>query len=466
MAKSTVWIRSEGVNYYLSGGGPGQTAYAGSGTPWTAESTTPYELAYESAPSYVTTAAPGALVTSPGGAFAWGASLVGAGYDRVTESIGVQCTATTNDHAIFLVRQLQQILTSGRRTYNPTLAVQGGTNAAYFEILWGDVALSPDTPLLPAGALFVTLTIVRQPHGMPATPTTLLNGVTFTNNDTAISLGALTGDLLSEGQPLDLDMYGGQLGDGVAGQRRIYAASVVSARSNATGGTSLVTSSTSAQTAVAVGDTVATPSFGAGTHLRALIRIASPSANLEVRAQWQTNQTPLTHGPWVRSTGTQTQLIDLGPLTLSGGMQTFLAAAVTPHVGWVLEFRSGDGSATSGTANRAVWLEAYTFCLLQTESESTLAPGMGGTQRWVISETKVRDGAARRLVPPVCGMTDGGTAFTLTAPVVLRGTPPRAYAGAAVWLAWQRMNAAHSATDTATVTVRHAPLYRMVRGGG
>lgn len=463
MAKTTVWIRSEGTNYYLSGGGAGQTLYAGSGTPWTAEATTPYELVYGPVPSYVPTTAPGALVTSPGGAFAWGAALVAVGYDSVTEQIGVQCKATTNDNAIALVRQLQQVVTAGRRSYAPTLAVQGGTNAVYCEILWADVQLAPETPELPAGTLFVTLTVVRQPHGMPASLTTLLNGVTFTNDDTEQSFGSLTGDLANEGQPLDIDLYGGQLGDGVAGQRRIYAASVVSAIPNATAGTSLVTSSTSAQPG-GVGYNVATPSFFAGTHLRALIRIATPSANLEVRAEWQTNQKPFAYGPWVRPTGTQTQLIDLGPLVLSSGLRTFLAAATTPQVGWVLQFRSGDGSATSGTANRAVWLDAYTFCLLQTESGSTLTPGAGGTQRWALSETKVRDGAARRLVPAISGMTDGGTADTLTAAVVLRGTPPRAFSGAALWLNWQRLNTAHSTSDTATVTVAHAPLYRHLRG--
>ena len=46
------------------------------------------------------------------------------------------------------------------------------------------------------------------------------------------------------------------------------------------------------------------------------------------------------------------------------------------------------------------------------------------------------------------------------------GTLPRAYVGAALYVAWIDTNGAHTNTDTTTVTIQHAPLYASLRGIG
>lgn len=462
MAKNTIYIISGGTNYYISGGAATQTVYAGSGTPWTAESTTPYELSLnERAPIYVPLAAPGIPVVSAGGITTWGAEIVAVGYDSVTEQIGVQMRATTHDNAVALLRQLRQVITTGRRTYPPLLAVTSGTNTGFFEILWGDVQETTDYLVEPVGTIRAALTIVRAPHAMPATATTLLNGVTFTNDGTEQSLGSLTGELIHEGHPMNVKMTGGQLTDSSAGQRKIYAAVVASAEASAAIGFAFSGSST---TAGRVSDpTELAPNVLAGTHFRCLVRVTSPTANFEARYVALLGRSSGTlgdyaYGPWVRPNGTQNQMMDLGPLHVPVSLQEYMAVG-SQRIAFDLDVRSGDGSAASATIDRIYALQAYTFCtILDTPI------GTSSSFAYLLNGFVIYDGSARIANPPNTGLILNSTE-EMTQPMIPRGAPPRAFSGASLWLNWQRMNTGHSTSNTITVTATTAPLYRTIRGG-
>lgn len=474
MSKNTVFIVSGGVNYYLSGGGAGQTVYAGSGTPWTAESTTPYELAYASGPSYTPQVAPGMLALSGG---SWGAEVVGVRYDAVTEQIGVQMRGTTKDNAITLLRQLRQVVTTGRRSDPPLLAVTSGTNTAYFEVLWADVQETTDYLVMTSAdatnptVLFATITLTRAPHGLPASLTTLISAVTFTNGSTVQTLGTVTGDLLHEGQPMSLKLTGGQLTDSIAGQRSIYAASVIAANVSAGAlGLSLVTSSTTPSNAVlaSAGSFTVTPQRADGTHYRFLARITGPDADLEVRYVAMVGLSPdvfyaWARGPWVRANGTQDQVFDLGAFRLSPAMHGYMANATAQLIGFDLEYRSGTGGATTGTLERAYILQAYDFASLLTPSALSASLAPSTSYAFIMNSVAVRAGAARVLRPPVSGIVHNTTG-EIVIPLTARGMVPRAVSGASLWLCWQRMNAAHTVANTITVTATSAPLARTLRG--
>lgn len=462
MAKNTVSILSGGTSYYLSGGALTQTVYDGSGTPWTAETTTPYELSLnDRTPIYAPTAAPGMPVVSAGGITTWGAEVVAVGYDSVTEQIGVQMRGTTHDNAVVLLRQLRQIVTTGRRSYPPLLAIQSGTNTGFFEILWADVAETVDYIIETAGTLRAVLTIVRAPHAMPSAATTLLNGVTFTNDGTEQSLGSLTGELIHEGHPMNVELTGGQLTDSSAGQRKIYAAVVASAEVSPSIGFAFSGSST---TPGRVSDpTSLTPAALAGTHFRCLARVTSPTTNFEARYVAVMGRSGGTlgdyaYGPWARSNGTQNQMIDLGPLHVPISLQEYMTAG-NQRLAFDLDVRSGDGSAASATIDRIYVLQAYTFCtILDTPI------GVASTFSYILNGFVVYDGAARIATPSITGLIVAAT-DEMTQPMVPRGTIPRAFSGASLWLNWQRMNTGHATSNTITVTAQTAPLYRTIRGG-
>lgn len=462
--KNTVSIISGGTTYYLSGGGSGLIRYSGSGTPWTSESTTPFQLSLnDEAPIWVPSAAPGVVVTSAGGITTWGAEVVAVGYTHVTEQVGLTLRGSNHDNAIALLRLLRQIVTTSQRSYPALLAVKSGTNTSYFKILWGDAQETTRYLTEPAGNMRVVLTIVRTPHALPASLTTALNAVTFTNDGTEQSLGTISGDLLHEGQPINLRMTGGQLTDSTAGQRRIYAAVVADASVGPVSGAVLNTSSTTAARAVEQANIA--PQVLAGTHYRLLARITGISTNLEVRyvAMYGVNASGVfgdyATGPWVRSNGTTDQMLDLGPLYVPLAHQEY-TTATNQRIAYDIEVRSGDGAAATGTLNRLYVLQAYTFCTLQGTPVAT-----SSSYSYILNELVVYDGATRILSPPVTGLIST-SAGELVQSMVPRGDLPRAYSGASLWLNWQRMNTNHSTSNTITVTAQYAQLYRTIRGGG
>jgi hypothetical protein len=209
---NSIYLVSGGTNYYLSGST--KTNYTGSGTPWTAENTSPYRLSLnDSSPIWVPQPTPATMQFTGGPPFRIGSSPLYRGYDNLTESVGVQMYANSADNAIFLLRQLRSILNTALYSVPCILAVQSGTNTAYYEIYSADV--TETNAYLTEGSssqqlIRATITWVRSAVGGVASLTTLINGVTWTNTVAgSTTLGALTGDFVYEGSPMNVEISGG-----------------------------------------------------------------------------------------------------------------------------------------------------------------------------------------------------------------------------------------------------------------
>lgn len=458
--KNTVWLVSGGTSYYLSGGGSGQTAYAGSGTPWTAESTTPYELSLNDAvPIWVPTPAPATVLYSGGPPFANGRRPVYRSYDNVTEQVGVQLRATTKDNAIALLRQLRQVLNTAQYSVPCVLAVTGGTNTGYTEIYSADVPETPSYIIEPDGIFRATITWTRTPFFGVSSLTTLINGTSFTNNGTnnVASLGALTGDLIYEGQPLNIKVAESNT---PFGGRNFY----------------LSTYDTHTKTTVnnAAGPTTGSASFtdstlsvdNIQTNARLKLRVMARFTTLTNPGKMQFRATVLTEGQglvgrtgWIGPNSSwTTPFLDFGGFDL-GLIRSPLAT--TAKVVLSFEVRSSDGTTSvTATLNYNEILLYYDFARVVMNA----AVGSTSFYQQLVAAGAVSGGGWLPAIPRAY-TADAATDRVYEAGVV-RGTAPGAYSGASLFLAWTDANDVHTTTAAAAVTAKLAPLYTTLRGAG
>lgn len=469
--KNTVrLIDPSGTSYYLSGGGSGQTPYSGSGTPWTAESTAPYELSLNDiSPIWAPTPAPGQLIMGGGPPFSLGRRPLYAGYDNVTESVGIQLKAsgsgnTAKDNAIALLNQLRQVLNTARFSLPCLLAVQSGTNTSYVEIYWADVPEMPNYIAEADGTWRVTITWQRSPLWSAGSLTTLQSAITVTNsgtggNNNTRSLSTITGDLLYEGSPLNIKL------DPVSGGAYFYFGTVYQRIYSTSGAGTTTTSSTSG--AAAFNDATAALTNPArtrnGLRLRVMLRCTSISAKAQVRVQLISAQSSenLWIGPWVAGNATGVTQIDVTPQGVPlDSIRRALLTTGDVNIGLVV--RSTDGTSVSVNVHSCEYLLYYTFCRVDAVNTQggVGAPGLDYLQ---LEQAQNLNGTAYLPAPGVAyvGSSSGGG---LGGIATVRGALPRAISGASLYMSWLTSTYAHTNTDTAAVTTTHLPLYRSVRG--
>jgi len=457
--KNTIYLISGGVNYYLSGGAATQTPYNGSGTPWTVESTTPYELSLNDMTGaiYVPQPAPVEMIYGGGPPLMDDRIPVIQSYDQIVERVGIQLKATAGattakDNAIFLLRQLRQILNTALFSRPCVLVIQGGANATYYEIKAADVPENALYLVEPDGEWRAVITWTRTPHGTKASLDTCLNAVTFTNigdtgsNDKNFqSLGTLTGDLASNiGHPMRVTLAtpstsGVFVGYIASAKARLYDAVA----------TAISTSSTTGVNVTAT--TFPFPSDDEGTALRFIGRFATPSANLEVRAVASINNAQTVYpSPWFLA-GTFSTYIDFGYLKLPRSLRRAKAVNIT----CTIQARSTNGAATSGTLSYIEILQYYTWLRVDTTFIST------AYQLELVGADSSVGSYVREITPEIAWLSSAGTVTNL---VPTRGSFPRAFAGSFLYLAWTWAGS-HSTTATFDdVTAQQAALYQTVRG--
>lgn len=457
--KNTVWLISGGTNYYLSGGAAGQTSYAGSGTPWTAEATSPYELSLNDAvPIWVPAPAAANTIYSGGPPFANGRAPVYRSYDNVTEQVGVQLRATSKDNAIFLLRQLRQVLNTALYSVPCVLAVTGGTNTGYTEIYSADVPETPSYLVEPDGVFRATITWTRAPFFGISSLSTLINGTSFTNNGTnnTASLGALTGDLIYEGQPLNIKIAESNTPfDGRNFYLATYDTHTKTTVNNAAGpttGSSSFTSSTLNVDNIQTNDRL---------KLRVLARFKTLTnpGKMQFRVTVQTEgQGRIGLSGWIGPDSSwSTPLLDFGGFDL-GLIRSPLAS--TAKVVLSFEVRSTDGTTSvTATLDYNEILLYYDFA----RAVSNTAVGSASFYQQLIA-ARARSGGGWLPVFPRLYTADASADRVYEAGVV-RGTAPRAYSGASLFLAWTNANDNHTTTAAAAVTAKMAPLYATIRGG-
>lgn len=472
---NVVYLISSGTNYYLSGSTT--TPYTGSGSPWTAENTTPYRLSLNDAtPIWVPTPAPTHTIFSGGPPITNGRAIIDRSYDNVTEQVGIQIRANSADNAIALLKQLRTILNTALYSVPCVLAIQGGSNTVYFEVYSADVVETPS--YLTEGSstdilIRTTVTWIRSFAGSRlSTGETLISAGAFGNvgtgsPDNIVPYNTGAGELIYEGQPLNIQF----VPDSTANRAlsRLYLASIYSRTYSTVAGAPFSTSLTTGATFYTHSNwTITDILTRKGIKPRTIFRCSSaPSSNLQVRLRmfFASSAVPFYTGPWFTPPASS-WYVDMGkfPTDMIRRSKGLTSVSVVAQ----LQGRSTNGSSASISPTYIEQILYYDWCRLDQGTPGLLTTD--GTN-YLLADTFAEQTDA------VCLPHRTGQAFAVltTTPAdeiwTPRGSVPRYFSGASLYVAWSDQNSGtpadheHQTTRTAVATVTHAPLWKTLRGG-
>lgn len=423
-----------------------------------APTTTPLMVVADWAPE---TAEPQVIVGNADGA------LIDLDYAPIKETITLLAVGSSSNNLFAIERAVRQMF-RGRADQPCVLLAQpdGAANPVSYLIASAKVQLTPaensDSPGEGAPICYLKLAIVRSAHGGASALATLASAVTVSNQGTGatpnlISLGALAGDRAYEGQPLNITVTKPTS----QSAQQLLLASVASRTFETI--TSAVTTSSASGVTFTAGSSISmaalrtTPKLK--LHIVARVKTLTNPANAQLQARVLTpgSVATLWAGPWVSlGSNTTAQLVDLSETGLD---MLRVPIAGTPNVIIQIAIRSISGSVTV-TLDYVEALLAYDVCLVDSGGA-----GLGASQRYELAGAQnLAGGPWLPLVPESALICDGSGNPLKTARIL--GTLPRAYVGAALYVAWIDTNGAHTNTDTTTVTIQHAPLYASLRGIG
>jgi hypothetical protein len=406
-----------------------------------------------------------------GAPLANGARLAYATNGNLEETLPLVYMGTTPDEA----RRAAQLL---RRQFGTLFASScllyarpdGASEPTYFEIetahlierAFSGTSSSPGEGIT---NMLLDLKIVRQPYGGAAALDALHSAVSVANkgtgtpdNDLALELtiSPLKGDLIYDGQPLNIRF------DKPASQTAatLMLASVAS-RTYQSINSAKTTSSTTTGLAFTASTAIdiSTLRTRKGARLRVIGRVKTLTAptkqQLQLTIQTASGNT-LWQSQWIGLPGSNTtaQLVDLQGSTLD-----MLRSPLTGTASVILlvTLRSTDGTSVTATLDYLEALLCYDFAIVEAAS------GLGASQRYqCLAAQNMSGGGWLPLVPAQASVRDSSD--VLIKPAAIYGTLPRAFAGASLWMAWRESDGGHTDTDTSTVSVSHAPLYRSLRG--
>lgn len=457
MALTDIRIISGGVTNYLinSSGSPTIGGAA------TAAATTPFALLRE---DWVMMPAEPIPAMQGGPPFRNGSDLAYQAYGNTTQMIGFSVQGSSHDNTVALLRSLRNLLnqtlmaTPAALYYQPSTA----TNAMYFEIVNGGIHERPGpfNPAMGIAYLEFDLVLILKPFGgrvstgeALATAAGFLNTGSGGTND-VISLSTGSGDMVNEGQPMNI-----RLTTTVGGFTTLLFASILSRAYSTTSAASAAISTTTF-TSLGLPTTTSAAALytGKGLKVRVLLRFSAMSANAEVRlafAQAANNTVPTVP---VRPGGTVAILVDMGKLALASRDRASYSTAenlsIQPQV------RSTNGAAIAVTLEYMEVLFYYDFC------KGTYGSGTSaGTGNYAVVDSFVeRSGYPALPHSPIqTYVLDNAT----NAPSYwgyLIGSAPRYFSGCSLWAAMIETGFAHSKAYAATITVTQAPLWFTLRG--
>lgn len=385
----------------------------------------------------------------------------------VEDTIPLIVVASSTNNLLAIERALRQQF-RGRGDQPCVLYAQpaGASSPVYFVVTHATVQLgTPDNSAGPAeGALVVliTLTLTRSALGGTSSLITVASGATITNQGTGanpnlISLGNILGDLAYEGQPLNIQLTKPTS----QSAHTLLLASVASSTFESIN--AAVTTSSTTGTTFTAGSSISmaalrtTPQLK--LHIVARVKTLTNPANAQIQARVLTpgSAATLWTGPWVTlGSNTTAQLVDLSETGLD---MLRVPISGTPNIIIQIAIRSTSGSVTV-TLDYVEALLAYDVC--QVDSGGA---GLGAGQRYELCGAQnLAGGPYLPLVPESALICDSSGNPLKTARIL--GTLPRAYVGASLYAAWIDTNGAQTATDTATISIAHAPLYVSPRGLG
>lgn len=457
----------------------GRVPYAGTGTPWTVESTTPVVVGMnDTTGDRFGMAAP---VDEPliAPSSDWQAGVVQTmGYREQTTVIPVQIYGSTLGNALVALEELRAFL--GRAAVGrPTLlsvTPPGGSVDTVFEVLHGTVQeLARSYNEEAASAMIRAQVTIRHAIGstaeQAATPNATPFATTVTNGD-VVAVSIARGDLRHwPGQPMALTLKN-SAGLSGAGVKTLYAATTTLQTVSSGLAISLVTSGTGANVGSASVQTISEAArLGRQFSHRVVMHATTTSANLEVRAIIRSTSSSgaiLHVTPWVAPGALTGAFIDLGafvlPPYLSEGTRTMTAYAIQAQA------RSTNGSPTTGTLTTIRSLRYLTWCKVTTESLSattglslanltpvytSTASGALGVAARPSTDLAIQRGAAASIFDIY------GEAIGIP---TIQGHLPRANALAPrLYLAWTS-NGEFDPADTAAIYATYLPLYTTLRG--
>lgn len=463
----SIRIIADGTTYHFAAGGAAPAAaYSGSGTPWTAAGTTPFEVAMNdvTGPRWSPATADPQIVIAPSPVTNTPV-VAERTYDVITETIPVQVRGTDKGNCILARQVLLRALDAGEVATPPVLRVEMDTaqSTVYYEVLsavWRDVPRSYNEEN-GIGLLRGELVIIRAPFGGDITGETVINAVTIGNAPTAAtdnveSMGTSgAGDLTSEGQPAQI-----VLGPPTATIPRFYMASVQSVVYTNSG---FVGTATNTATYTTVG--TATLNLAAlltrpKLSVRLLVRFSAVTTNahvIKVQLALNGGSTYYTVNASTLALGTTAtgRLLDLGDIPVPLGLISGHSSA-TANLTVTVQALSqvGAGNITVGYVEALLY---YEFCQVRAASVTT-------AQRIVVEGCAVQSN--RVLLPleaPRAFRTDGSQ---MLQPAVIEGEAPRYRRGASFWLAMldaDEDGSVHNTGRQATLTMVQGPLYRSLR---
>jgi hypothetical protein len=410
--------------------------------------------------------------------FRIGQSLLYNSYGNAIETVPLQLRATSHDNAVFLLQQLREILNTALYTTPCILAVQpdGASNVIYFEIYSADVQESPrfineEAGMVASGKALLRAIVSwrRSPHGsLITTGETVLNALTFTNTGTGANndtqaMSAASGDLIYEGQPLNITITPASAATSV---RRTLIGSVLNRTYSTTGAGAGSNSST---TTPATFNTLANWTMtdrltNNGISPRVVLRFSTaPSANclLRLAINIAGSSANTFYTPWVSARepiqDEQHKLVDMG--TFPADILRRNGVVTAPSVGIVLQGLSTDGLSATATLGYSEYIWYYDWARIDT----LFSFSANGTHKLFIDEYPEATG-----VPCLPYGSPEAIVYASSSAIQeigdVRGRLPRYFSGASLYLGWINTSGGHTTTHTATVTARCAPQWATLRG--
>ncbi len=468
MAHENRIITSAGTNIWFAAGGASPAVkWNGSSpaTPWTSQSTTPFEISLNDTTGGKWT--PQEAV--PIDVYAGDTPLprTPASYPRVTETIPIQILGTTHDAIVAALRLLKHELRAISMGA-PALLVfdpDGATNAGYTEIY--SASAQPNALFINdengQGMMRVALTIERAPFFTNlASGISALSSGNHTNqagSNTRNLPSTLNGDLSNEGLPLNIRLTGTAIpGNRII--RKVYMASIAQSVATPNGSTSIATPSTSTPKFTYTFDTTSYASLfsalagNARLRLRVILRLSSITV---------ISPTPTTLQVYVSDAG-WSQRVSILPEDRVVDMGDFVPDAQRRGAGELdidLYLISG-GPVTLVNIELLAYYDFVSGPFWQREEWQT---NDGYAE---LTEYLARSNRATLPLTSAIG-TRSSTVYSEYGQSALYGTPPRAYPGAKLWLAWTTIDGGTSAPNTAfteqmTTIATYAPLFLSFRG--
>ena len=396
-------------------------------------------------------------------------------YDLVDESIDILVKGKTMDAVSAAIQILRRALEESW-TLAPcvvSLRVRGQTNTAYTEIYSGHLQEQPEFIGTESGALVARVrgTWTRAPFwGKLGGGDTLINAGAFSIAGAAgslpsntASLGASGGDMTSEGSPLNITAAS----TSADAFRVLWLSTIDSVQRFSLNNGTVVTAGTAAQTLTMPGVSLDLAAFRTNPRLKLAVMARISAANGATAA---TNPCTFQAG-----------------LNFSGGIEGYAFSAIAPST-FATNSTTGMGSVffgqiplpdltampsysgsalsmriqqmnvgTSGTTIMAGLeiLAYYEACVIENIVDSQFTVNLASFME--------RGGVPALPIAPMAYYADSSSSLTT---YTLRGTPPRYHPNALLWAQWVSTFGASITTRTsnANITVKHAPLYRTLRG--